>query len=132
MSDIWTFLSDPSNQATLSWLGSGIIIAAGGAWAVIRYFVRQPEEPGQAAKPPDSTVHAEGRGIAAGRDVTLRRSQGISGTQTALLLLVVVGGLVLIAGVAGDRIAAVGSSVVGGSIENSTIIISPPSQEPKP
>ena len=131
MSDIWTFLTDPSNQATLSWLGSGIIIAAGGAWAVIRYFVRQPE-PGQAAKPPGSTVHAEGRGIAAGRDVTLRSSRGISGAQMVFLLLVIVGALVLVAGLAGDRIAAVGSSVVGGDVENSKIIIGPPPQVVEP
>ena len=58
----------------------------------------------------------------------LRISHGISGAQTVLLLLAVVGALALLAGLAGDRIAAVGSSVVGGGVENSTIIIGPASQ----
>ena len=131
MSDIWTFLSDPSNQATLRWLGVALLALAGGARTVIRYFVRQPD-PGQAAKPSRSTAHAEGSGVAAGRDVTLRSSRGISGAEIVFLLLVVVGGVVLIAGLAGDRIAAVGSSVIGGSVENSTIIIGAPPQEAKP
>ena len=131
MSDIWTFLSDPSNQATLRWLGVGLLALAASARTVIRYFVRQPE-PDQAAKSSRSTAHAEGSGIAAGRDVTLRSSRGISGAEIVFLLLVVVGGVVLIAGLAGDRIAAVGSSVVGGRVENSTIIVGPPPQELKP
>jgi hypothetical protein len=131
MIDIWTFLSDSANQATLTWLGGAITVAAGGAWAVIRYFVTQPGSQ-QAAEPSRSTVHAEGSGIAAGRDVRLRSSRGISGSQTILLLLVAVGGLVLIAGLAGDRIAAVGSSVVGGDVENSTIMVGPQPQGPKP
>ena len=131
MDELWAFVSDPTNQATLTWLGSGIIVVAGGAWAVIRNFVRRPE-PAQPRQPSRRTVRAEGSGIAAGRDVTLRSSQGISGAQTILLLLAVVGAVVLVAGLAGDRIAAVGSSVVGGSVENSTIIIGPASQEARP
>jgi len=130
MDDIWAFLSDSANQTTLTWLGGGLAIAAGGAWAVIRYFVGRPEE--QPAELSRSTVRAERGGIAAGRDVTLRSSHGISGAQTLLLVLMVVGVVVLVAGLAGDRIAAVGSSVVGGDVENSTIIIGPPPQEAKP
>jgi hypothetical protein len=130
MDDIWAFLSNPRHQTTLTWLGGGITVAAKGAWAVIRHFARRPE-PAQPTQPSRSTVRAEG-GVAAGRDLTLRSSHGISGTQTVLLLLVVVGALVLLAGLAGDRIAAVGGSVVGGDVENSTIIIGPPSQEAKP
>ena len=131
MDDLWAFLSDSTNQATLTWLGGGVTLVAGGAWAVIRYLGNRPDH-ARKAKPSHTTVRGEGDGIAAGRDVTLRSSQGISGAQTILLLLAVLGAVVLIAGLAGDRIAVVGSSVVGGSAENSTIIIGPGSQEAKP
>lgn len=129
MDGIWAFLSDPANQATLTWLGGGLATVTVAAWAVIRYFVSRPE----LAKSSRGNVGAEGGGIAAGRDVTLPSSQGVSGGQTVLLFLAVIGALVLAAGLAGDRIAAVGSSVIGGSVDNSTIIIeSPPPQEAKP
>jgi hypothetical protein len=131
LADVWAFLSDPANQATLTWLGGGITVAAGGAWAMIRYFARRPE-PAKPTQPSRSTVRAEGGGVAAGRDVTLSSSQGFSGAQTLLLLLLVVGALVLVAGLAGDRIAAVGSNVIGGEVENSTIIIGPAPQEASP
>jgi len=130
MDGIWAFLSDPANQATLTWLGGGLATVAGAAWAVLRYFVSRPEE--QPAKAARGTVRAERGGIAAGRDVTVRSSRGISGTQTVLLLLVVVGALALVAGLAGDRIAAVGSNVVGGDVKDSTITIGPASPAAKP
>jgi hypothetical protein len=133
MDDLWAFLSQSTNQEILTWLGGGVAIAAGGAWAVIRFLVRPPDSPGAGATQPSrSTVRAKGGGIVAGRDVTVRSSQGISGAQTVLLLLAVVGALVLVAGLAGGRIAAVGSSVVGGNVENSTIIIGSPPQGAKP
>ena len=50
----------------------------------------------------------------------------------ALVLLAIVGALALVVGLAGDRITAIGSSVVGGDVENSTININPASQEAKP
>ena len=129
MDDLWAFLSDPTNQATITWLGGGIAVAAGGAWAMIRYFAKRPQ-PTRPTPPSRSTVRAEGNGVVAGRDVTLRSSQGISGAQAILLLLVVVGALVLVAGLAGDRITAIGSNV--GDVENSTVIIHPASREAKP
>jgi len=57
MEAIWRFITD--NRETLSWLGSGAVVVAGGAWAVTRFFLKR-EKP----KP----VSAIG-GVAAGRDI---------------------------------------------------------------
>ena len=64
--------------------------------------------------------------------LTARRSHGVSGAMIALVLLAIVGALVLVVGLAGDRITAIGSNVVGGDVENSTVIIGPAPQEAKP
>jgi hypothetical protein len=65
-------------------------------------------------------------------DVTVRRSRGLSGATIALVLLAIVGALVLVVELAGDRITATGSSVVGGDVKDSTITIGPASPEAKP
>jgi hypothetical protein len=64
MSSLWSFLSAPKNQKTLSWLGGGLVILAGGAWAVFTYL--WPHE----APPPEGpkVVCAEAGGVAAGGD----------------------------------------------------------------
>ena len=33
---LWTFLRDPANQGTLTWIGGGIAVAAGGIWTVMK------------------------------------------------------------------------------------------------
>jgi hypothetical protein len=38
MRSIWTFLSKRRNQQVLSWMGAGIVVVAGGVWAVITYL----------------------------------------------------------------------------------------------
>jgi hypothetical protein len=60
MSGLWSFLSAPKNKKTLSWLGAGLVVVAGGAWAVFTYV--WPHEEGQ------KIVCAESGGVAAGRD----------------------------------------------------------------
>jgi hypothetical protein len=54
---IWRFVTD--NRETLTWLGGGAIVVAGGAWRVAKFFLKR-EKP----KP----VSAVG-GLAAGRDI---------------------------------------------------------------
>jgi hypothetical protein len=64
MGSLWAFLSRPKNQKTLSWIGGGLVVVAGGAWAVFTYV--WPHE----APSPDAPkiVCAEPGGVAAGRD----------------------------------------------------------------
>ena len=63
MDELWAILSDPSNRATLSWLGGGVVVFAGGVWAVFKFFRKTGGE-----RAPSITVTADHGGIAAGRD----------------------------------------------------------------
>jgi len=65
MTDIWAFLRDANNREVLSWLGSGLVVLAGGAWAIWKFarsrnFKTPPSIP---------TVQASRGGVAAGRDI---------------------------------------------------------------
>lgn len=40
---IWGFLNNSANQTTLTWLGGGVAVAAGGIWAIIKFFAKKPE-----------------------------------------------------------------------------------------
>jgi hypothetical protein len=66
MSSLWSFLSAPRNQRTLSWFGGGLVIVAGGAWAVFTYL--WPHEASAPEGP--KIVCAQEGGIAAGRDAS--------------------------------------------------------------
>ena len=35
MGSLWAFFTKPKNQQTLSWMGGGLVVAAGSAWAVL-------------------------------------------------------------------------------------------------
>jgi hypothetical protein len=71
MEAIWQFVTD--NRDTLSWLGGGVVVAAGGIWTVTQFFLKREK-----SRP----VTAVG-GIAAGRDVRGRNSPvTISNTGT--------------------------------------------------
>jgi hypothetical protein len=60
MGSLWAFFTRPKNQRTLSWLGGGLVVATGAAWAVYTYVWPHEESP--------KIVCAEPGGIAAGRD----------------------------------------------------------------
>jgi hypothetical protein len=60
MGSLWSFLSASKNQKTLSWLGAGLVVVAGGAWAVLTYVWPHEEGP--------KIVCAKPGGVAAGRD----------------------------------------------------------------
>jgi hypothetical protein len=60
MGSLWAFFTKSKNQQTLSWLGGGLVVAAGGAWAVYTYMWSHEESP--------KIVCAQQGGVAAGRD----------------------------------------------------------------
>lgn len=68
MDELWAFLSDPSNRATLSWIGGGIVVVASGVWTVLTFF-RRTKGDGRST----DTVTADRGGIAAGRDAHVTR-----------------------------------------------------------
>jgi hypothetical protein len=57
MNAIWQFVTD--NREMLSWLGGGVVVVAGGAWTVAKFFLKR-EKP--------RSVTAVG-GVAAGGDI---------------------------------------------------------------
>jgi hypothetical protein len=60
MGSLWSFLSAPKNRKTLAGIWAGLIVLAGGAWAVFTYVWPHEEGP--------KIVCAESGGVAAGRD----------------------------------------------------------------
>ena len=64
MDGVWSFLSAPKNQKTISWIGGGLVVVAGGAWVVFTYL--WPHEASSPEGP--KIVCAQPGGIAAGRD----------------------------------------------------------------
>ena len=62
---LWTFLSNPANQGTLTWIGGGIFVVVGGVWAVVKFFARKSD--GGGSKP---SVRADNGSVAAGRDIS--------------------------------------------------------------
>ncbi len=52
MSELWAFVADPANQATLAWLGGGLVTFAGGLWTVVTYFRPRPAAPAPTARSP--------------------------------------------------------------------------------
>ena len=71
LSDIWSFLRDESNRAVFAWAGGGIVVLAGGIWAVLKFFLeRDKSEAGSKSEPPATpTVTASHGGVAAGHDI---------------------------------------------------------------
>ena len=66
MSSLWSFIANSKNQKTLGWLGSGLVVAAGGAWAVFTYV--WPAHEGGRDSP--TVVCAQQGSVAAGRDAS--------------------------------------------------------------
>ena len=66
MRSLWSFLANPKNQKTLSWLGGGLVVAAGGIWAVFTYIWPAHDASQDAAK----IVCAQQGSVAAGRDAS--------------------------------------------------------------
>jgi hypothetical protein len=70
MRSLWSFISKPGNRAILGWLGGGVVIVAGGVWAVVTFLWPPHEAP--------TTVCAQ-QGVAVGGSVS-----GSTITNTAI------------------------------------------------
>ena len=46
MGGVWSFLSAPKNQKTLSWIGGGLAVVIAGLWAAFVYLVPPKDEHG--------------------------------------------------------------------------------------
>jgi TIR domain len=55
---LWSYVQQEKNRQVLGWLGGGVVILAGGVWAMVTFF----------SAPSDVNVEAPG-GVAAGRDI---------------------------------------------------------------
>jgi hypothetical protein len=123
MSDLWSFLSQPDNQATLSWLGGGLVILCGGLWAVLKFYLGQrrggagSSGGGSEASP----VSASRGGTAAGRDIRIDNRRGLPPGHLVLLLLAFLGALLFAIGFAGNKVTVTNGVGVGGNVEGSTI-----------
>src|SRR4051794_24728508 len=62
---LWALIENPKRRAILSWIGSGVAVAAAGLWAVVTFAF--PEK--RAAPAPTVTCAQQGS-IAAGRDAS--------------------------------------------------------------
>ena len=65
LNNIWSFLRDEGNRAVLAWVGGGIVAAAAGVWAVLKFFLSERRK----EREPAPTVKASQGGVAAGRDI---------------------------------------------------------------
>ena len=117
---MWSFLTDPQNQQTLSWLGGGLAVVCGGLWAVLRFLLdRKRRGPAQASDAP--SVLADRGGIAAGRDVRIDRRSGLPPGQLVLIVLALVGALIFAVSQAGNKVTVSNGIGVGGDVEGSDI-----------
>lgn len=66
MNSLWRFLMKPKNQATLSWIGGGLVVLATGIWAVVVFLL----PPSSAPKPNGPTNVSAHQGVAGGGDVS--------------------------------------------------------------
>jgi hypothetical protein len=55
LGSIWAFLTDPGNRAVFSRLGGGIVIFAGGIWAVVKLLAKREGDGG--SKPSVTAAH---------------------------------------------------------------------------
>jgi hypothetical protein len=121
MSEIWTFLTQPENRETLSWLGGGLVVVCGGLWAALKFFlVRRGGGPADAggAAPGVSARHG---GIAGGRDVKIDNRSGMPASHLVLLILAFLGAILIAVSQGGNRVSVDNGVGVGGDVEGSTI-----------
>lgn len=128
--DIWAFLSDPQSREVLTWLGGGLVVVAGGAWTVIKFFATREVRAKAGPTPPSHRVTSRD-GVAAGGNVSIGNRHGLTGWQPVLLVLAVAGAVLLAASFAGNRATATGgSAAVGGDVGGDvTVSVPAPASE---
>ncbi len=70
MRALWEWLSDPTNQKTMAFIGGGLVVVAGAVWTVYLHWEKKKEPP------PSPQISASGGGIAAGGNVTATAQPG--------------------------------------------------------
>src|SRR5258708_183155 len=60
---MWAWLGDSSNRSVLTWIGGGLVVVAGGIWAVVKFFAKGGDD-----KRATPGVSADRGGVAVGRD----------------------------------------------------------------
>jgi hypothetical protein len=80
MGSLWSFLSAPKNQKTLSWLGGGLVVVIAGLWAAFVYLLPPKDEHGGgSSKVEASCGSAAVQGTMIGSSIT---TGGASSTAT--------------------------------------------------
>ena len=59
---LWAFIGSPKHRAMLSWVGSGVVVAAAGIWAVVTFVFPEKSSP--------TVACAQQGSVAAGRDAS--------------------------------------------------------------
>jgi hypothetical protein len=122
MSEIWSFLTQPDNRETLSWLGGGLVVACGGLWVVLKFLLgRGRSGGGSSGSASSSPVSAQRGGVAAGRDVRIDNRSGLPASHLVLLVLAFIGAILLAVSQAGNSVSVSNGVGVGGSVEGSSI-----------
>lgn len=62
LAEVWSFIQEPNNRATIGWIAGGVVTLTGAAWAVVKFALS-----GRAAGSP--IVTAIDHSKAAGRDI---------------------------------------------------------------
>ncbi len=123
------------HRQTLAWLAGGMATAAGGLWAVVRYFLDRKasrpapdsaaKAPGKPAGPAVSATGglAAGRDLRVGRDVTLNQDRIPKGAiGLAALGLLLLGYAIFNSG---SHITAQNGNVNTGTMSNSRMEVNP-------
>lgn len=124
LNDIWTFLTDPENRIVLSWLGGGLIVVCGGLWTVMTFFLGR-KRPTSTKPSPALSQRAKQGSLAAGGDIHIKQSSGLSGVSIVLLVLALAGAAIVIAVNTAGRTAVVKGcgSATAGDLSGSTVSV---------
>ena len=63
------FIGVKKNRDLISWLGGGVVVAAGGIWAVVTFFVSHDDK--RSGPSTTTVINQSGPGIASGRDTVV-------------------------------------------------------------
>lgn len=130
VTDLWAFVTDPTNRETLSWIGGSLIAIGGVALAMLKRITRKGKsmDNSEASKAP-SVQNQAGRDVtAAGGDIsqnsgnTTTTVTGLTGRQLIAILALLSGvALLVIPWIGGNVSATNGSTAIGGDVSGSTV-----------